>query len=251
MSEMENKSEPPKPRTSSLAFAAMLFSIPSVFCGALLFLDPDLQGFVCPGSVMMIFAVTSALGGLSAIKESEGRLQGRVYAIVAIIMVAVVYGLIGLAIISHEIYHITSRPGPRALCPGRLLSLANELHSYTELNDGKYPTSEDWCDLLVQQNNTHPGSFVCSEHNSLTGQSCYALNRNVMGRIIADFSHNSVVILFKTEPGWNKVGGPEIASMNHHDEQGCCVIFNCGRVEFVKPEDIGKLKWTVEEAYDE
>jgi len=46
---------------------------------------------------------------------------------------------------------------------------------------------------------------------------------------------------------WNQVGGPEILTTENHKGKGCNVLFNNGRVEFVKPEQLGELKWEVEE----
>ena len=46
---------------------------------------------------------------------------------------------------------------------------------------------------------------------------------------------------------WNQVGGPEILTTENHKGKGCNVLFNNGRVEFVKPEQLGELKWEAEE----
>lgn len=46
---------------------------------------------------------------------------------------------------------------------------------------------------------------------------------------------------------WNQVGGLEILTIENHNGQGCFILFNNGRVEFVSSERIGELKWEVEE----
>jgi len=46
---------------------------------------------------------------------------------------------------------------------------------------------------------------------------------------------------------WNQFGGPEILTIENHNGQGCFILFNDGRVEFVKPERLGELKWEIEE----
>jgi hypothetical protein len=67
------------------------------------------------------------------------------------------------------------------------------------------------------------------------------------------------VLVFETECGkercWNRFGGAEILSFeNHHMPtilprkdgfyvRGCNVLFNDGTVRFIKPEEVGKLKW--------
>jgi len=46
---------------------------------------------------------------------------------------------------------------------------------------------------------------------------------------------------------WNQVGGPEIITPEHHKGQGCNVLLHDGKVRFVRPEQLGELKWKVEE----
>ena len=46
---------------------------------------------------------------------------------------------------------------------------------------------------------------------------------------------------------WNQFGGPEILTTENHNGRGCFILFNDGRVEFVKPERLGELRWKVEE----
>ena len=52
-----------------------------------------------------------------------------------------------------------------------------------------------------------------------------------------------MVLLFETHPGWNQAGGPEILSTDNHQGLGCNVLFIDNHVEFVKTEDLDKLKW--------
>lgn len=47
---------------------------------------------------------------------------------------------------------------------------------------------------------------------------------------------------------WNQVGGPEILTTENHDGKGCNVLFNDMHVNFVKTEELGRLKWKAEEA---
>ncbi len=44
---------------------------------------------------------------------------------------------------------------------------------------------------------------------------------------------------------WNQLGGPELLTIDNHEPKGCNVLFNDGRVEFIRRDDIGKLKWQV------
>jgi prepilin-type processing-associated H-X9-DG protein len=52
------------------------------------------------------------------------------------------------------------------------------------------------------------------------------------------------VLLFETNPGWNQSGGPELLKTDNHCDKGCHILFIDGHVEFVRIEDINKLRWT-------
>jgi len=60
-------------------------------------------------------------------------------------------------------------------------------------------------------------------------------------------SPNDVVLLFETEGGWNQFGGQEMLTLENHKGKGCNILFNDGRVEFVKKRQIDELKWNIEE----
>jgi len=71
------------------------------------------------------------------------------------------------------------------------------------------------------------------------GRIChYAINPNV-----SPYSHSRLVLLFETEGGWNQFGGPEILTFENHKGKGCNILFNDGHVDFVKPKQLGELKW--------
>ena len=57
-----------------------------------------------------------------------------------------------------------------------------------------------------------------------------------------------LVLLFESTPGWNQRGGPDDVVTDRHGENkpGANIAFADGRVEFVKPEDIANLRWTME-----
>ncbi len=52
-----------------------------------------------------------------------------------------------------------------------------------------------------------------------------------------------MVLVFESRPGWNQAGGIELLTTENHRGEGCNVLFVDGHVEFVKPEDIPKLRW--------
>ena len=57
----------------------------------------------------------------------------------------------------------------------------------------------------------------------------------------------NMVLLFETHPGWNQSGGPEILTTDNHNGEGCNVLFLDNHAEFVRTEDLNKLRWTVEQ----
>jgi hypothetical protein len=54
-----------------------------------------------------------------------------------------------------------------------------------------------------------------------------------------------VVLLFETDAGWNRYGGPELFSFEHHNPRGGCVLLNDHRtVRFIRTEDeLRQLRW--------
>ena len=51
------------------------------------------------------------------------------------------------------------------------------------------------------------------------------------------------VLLFETKGGWNQFGGVESLAFENHKGKGCNILFNNGNIVFIKPEEVGNLKW--------
>ena len=62
---------------------------------------------------------------------------------------------------------------------------------------------------------------------------------------------SNVVLLFESKQGWNRYGGPELLAPENHRGKGCNILFNSGRVRFVREEEFPKLKWKPDEAQEE
>ncbi len=162
---------------------------------------------------------------------------------------------------------------PEYKCRLNLLLLYGAMQRYT--NDYvQYPTPNKWCDLIVENTGQTPPSFCCpatkhkthhitsepiekmnlpkdmifvTEFNNvvqerrylyLIKRSHYAMNPNCSPNSPPD-----IVLLFETEDGWNQFGGPELLTTKHHKGKGCNILFNDGRFEFVKKEQLGNLNW--------
>jgi hypothetical protein len=126
------------------------------------------------------------------------------------------------------------------LCGTNLSGLWKALLIYANDNDSKYPTVDKWCDLLIEHGEVTEKNFVCGGAKLANNKerSHFAINPN------CDInSPPERVLLFDTKGGWNLFGGRELLSTDNHKGSGCSILFNDGRVEFVKAEEIDKLKW--------
>jgi hypothetical protein len=123
-------------------------------------------------------------------------------------------------------------------CKANLGTLGWGLRIYAKEHGGVYPPADEWCDLLVglvSPNGTER-AFKCP--NGGAGRCDYAINPR------ADtWSAPDVVLLFESTGGWNQSGGPEQLTTKHHEDKGCNVLFVDYHAEFVKTEDIPRLKW--------
>ncbi|MHC4622880.1 MAG: hypothetical protein ACYS4W_03150 [Planctomycetota bacterium] len=139
------------------------------------------------------------------------------------------------------------------LCGANLYSIYHVLLLYSTDYEGNLPTAAKWCDLVCgldigpegYPRNISKTSLSCG---NAPGAACtYALNKNLEGIKLSQVPED-IVLLFEAKPGWNQVGGPEILNTDNHEGKGCNVLFNDGSIKFVQAEEVGELKWKVEEA---
>ena len=159
--------------------------------------------------------------------------------------------LIGVFVVLVVLFVIFA-PGPRPIprerayriiCHENLNYLCVAMQVYASNYDNKYPTSDKWCDLLLQRGGVREESFVCKgAFKKGNKEPChYAINPNCEPNSLPD-----MVLLFETKGGWNQVGGSELLTFENHKGKGCNILFNDGHVEFVNTERIGELNWDVE-----
>lgn len=147
------------------------------------------------------------------------------------------------------VYLVGPRPIPRERayrlkCKVCLKSLGVVFKLYADDFDGSLPSVELWCDVLGKY--MIPGLLICPGSNAKEDQSSYAMNEFLDGKKLAELSPD-LVLLFESMPGWNKAGGPEILTTQHHEDEGCNVLFADGRVEFIEADKISGLKWIISE----
>lgn len=125
-------------------------------------------------------------------------------------------------------------------CGHRLYGLGKAVQLYARGSGGKYPTTDKWCDLLLQWDFVTERSFVCPRAVSLgdNARCHYAINPDAKPDSSPD-----TVLLFTAKGGWNQFGGLEALSTKHSGRWGCWVLFVDGGVKSVKTEELGTLKW--------
>ena len=137
------------------------------------------------------------------------------------------------------------RENPKALrlvCGLNMKQLSNAIGVYTHDNNDLYPTSENWCDLLLIHTKVSPNSFLCKKSGAIKGESSYEMNVNISGKKHSEIPPD-VVLLFETKAGWNQHGGPELITTENHKGKGCNMLFNNGTVKFINKDQINTLKW--------
>ena len=128
----------------------------------------------------------------------------------------------------------------RIRCGENLVHLGKAMIISAGYCDDKYPIQDRWCDLLVKYAEVTEEEFICPSAGK--GRCHYAMNPVATLTSVPD-----MIVLFETKGGWNQFGGPEILTTENHKREGCNVLFNDLHVEFVKTEELAKLKWKAEQ----
>jgi prepilin-type processing-associated H-X9-DG protein len=215
----------PDAKTSKLAVTALVLAIlsPFTFC------------------ITVIPAVIFGIVGLLKIEKSAGRLKGKGLAIAgiaasgAIIPFALMMGILmpALAKVRASARQVT--------CAINLKQIGVMVQLYAADNDKRYPAADKWCDALKPYCGSGRRMFCCP---STQKKLCYyAVSPNAEPNSPPD-----MVLLFETNKNVeNQYGGPEILSTDNHRGKGCNILFNDLHAEFVKTEDLKKLKWAAEQ----
>ena len=248
MSETNNNMQEQKPKISKLAIVSLLipFGV-SVFSFCFILLLNSRKFGDLPYQLLMVLLpavcltpIAFVLGILALIKirKSQGLLKGYIISILGILMCmpSCHYSMAGLGSV---------RPTNRIiLCQSKMVMIAKTMRMYANDNEHRYPPEDQWCDLLLQYAEDDKFLFKCPDAMLLgyKGRCSYAMNPNCEPN-----SSNNIVLLFESKGGWNQYGGPELLCFDTHYIKGGNVLFNDGRVEFVKPKDAGKLKWKDEQ----
>ena len=194
--------------------------------------------------VSVLMAIAGIAAGIFAIKQIHNKrriLKGRQFAVSGV--------LLGLVFLLFWVWHSPSSPfTARERCAANLRALGRSMLIYAGDYDEQWPTADKWCDLLIELGYISKDKMVIEKcfkcPANKNGRCSYAINPNVSPH--SDF-HPRLVLLFETEAGWNQFGGPELLTTDNHNGKGCNVLFNDLTVEFVKTEELAKLKWNAEQ----
>ena len=218
-------------KTSGAAVAALILGI--------------LVFFTC--GITALPAIICGIVALVKISGSNGLLKGKGMAITGLVLPGVFIILLPLfamfAAILMPALSRTKGIAQRVVCGTNLQGLSMAMMVYGNDYDGKAPTADEWCDLLIQEADVSPKSFRCPA--APEGECHYALNNNF--REIGGREPARIVAMFESRPGWNQAGGPELLTTEYHDGEGCNVAFGDGHTEFVKADRIDDLYWGPEE----
>lgn len=116
-------------------------------------------------------------------------------------------------------------------------------HTHTAIleyfeENGKYPSAENWQDLLLPQISDNNDVFTLP--SKVVTKNTIALNPNAKPD-----SPKDVVVLFESTGGWNAHGQAELLAPTSNGKPGCFVVFNDGQIKFIKPEQTKDLNWGI------
>lgn len=230
MEETAENAQKRKPKTCRLAILSPLVVILG-FLLAIAQIPYDFAVFIVSMAVGLFLGVIACW----KIHKSKGALKGYVFSIAGIVIIAIIFAPVLLPSLFFP------RPCVAGTCGSNLAGLGKAILIYTYYDGGgRYPTPDKWCDLLIKDGDVGKGQFVC--RNALKGGDkgpChYAINPNC-----GPNSPPDTVLLFETKGGWNQYGGPELLTVEHHEGEGCNILFNDTHVRFIRTEQIGELKW--------
>lgn len=249
MKEAEDNKQGQKARISKLAIASVVIPL-LVFSGWHLYImlirnkpiqdgrvgnSGDFLGFVLFWITLLVLLAGLILASYSSIKikKSKGMLRGYVFSILGVPL-TIVAPLLGASIGWVVIREIA----PVVICQRNMQDIYSALRLYESNWDGEYPPTKEWCDLLAEQKHMSQLPFECPKERK--EPDFYIMNHNAKPNSPPD-----TVLLFEGMGYRNESGEVDKLTLeNHHSfGKGCNILFNDGRVEYLRPEELGDLNW--------
>jgi prepilin-type processing-associated H-X9-DG protein len=217
----------PTAKTSGLAIASLVLGI--------------LSFFTC--FITAIPAIILGVVGLLKINRSAGQLKGTSLAVTGMALPALAFPIMMLMAILMPTLGRTRGLAQRLVCGTNMRGLGTAMMVYANDYDRKFPTADQWCDLLIENADVDPKSFKCRAGSG--EEFSYGFNENLDGLTTGDVSPDTVM-LFEIAGGRNVAGGSELLITDRHQEEGCNIVFADGHTQFVRTHQLGDLKWTVQ-----
>lgn len=207
MREADKNSQESKAKVSKLAVGAFGLAIAGIVTAF----------FTAP------FALILGILSVFRIQKSKGKLKGTSVAIAAIIIAEA--GAIWLVCVGIPRIRCIS---PRMTCGTNLSNLGKAMLVYANEYNGKYPTADKWCDLLIAEGLVNERQLKCPAIKDKRVRCSYAINPNCHVDSPPD-----TVLLFETDGGWNQFGGVELLTLkNHKEDIGFNVLYSDLHVAF-------------------
>jgi len=235
MSRTNNNKQTENLKTSKLAKVSLGLTVISFLCFVSFFFTvTNIAGVLFLVSV--IVAIILGIVSISKIKLSGGKLKDMGLPIIGgIIIPVILVGIVLAGIVIGNAMDSARATIRLIICKKELETLGNALQIYSTNFDGKYPTADKWCDLLVQYTDINKTSFG---KFAVDGRSNYAINPNAEPNSPPD-----VVLLFETDGVWNQAGEAELLTFENKEPKRYMILFNGGHIRLVNPEDVNGLKW--------
>jgi len=108
-------------------------------------------------------------------------------------------------------------------------------------NGEAFPPADRWCDA-IKQYVVNEKPFQCATQPDQ--RSSYALKAKIAGKKTTDIKEPArTVLVFGCAGGWNKAGGPELASAHPHSQGRVMVGFADGHTEVLSTNQLASLVW--------
>ncbi len=216
----------PPAKTSRLAISSLVLGILGPFtCGATALI----------GLILGIIALVK-------VKNSRGALSGFGLALAGTIVSAIFVFMIPIfAAMLLPALAVAKQKAQTVNCMSNVKGLTFEMRMYADNNQNHYPAATNWCDALLQTNESLTNFFHCPADFS-GGRCSYAFNAQLAGTEVGKVDPDTVMI-FEANGGWNRSGGKELLLVNPRHGSQIVVGFADGHVEAVPESRLSQLRW--------
>lgn len=181
------------------------------------------------GAIAALLGLVLGIVGISQIRLSRGSLQGKGFAILGLVVSAVIFAMNLSAVPAALELREEAR---KRDCMFNLHLIGLELQMYLDDHDQRWPMKQNWCDALRLQ----PLPLVTSAFQCpwpWDEQGGYAYNPRLHAASAKSIlSPATTVAIFDARGGWNASGGVELGSLRHNG--GLNVLFADSRAKWMK-----------------